>query len=117
MSIYNREKHSGFLELYIRNKRSHDPTFISLKRKYTKRKRHETELDENEENMDPKDILDIISYLKTQTFRSQLEIDNACKRMNEISVYRFKWIKDTEPSITEILNEFPLYKQSYELVS
>lgn len=77
MKIYNREKHSGFLELYIRNKRSHDPAFLRMKRKYTKRKRQETENDENEENVDPKDYLDIVNYLKNQTFRSQIEKDNA----------------------------------------
>ena len=121
--LFNEETHTGFLEAYIRNKRSNDPVFTRVKRKYTKRIRSDDDDNEddnsitNSEKLEPIEAEKIKSYLKNLNIKTRTDRENAFKRMAEISGNRLAWIKEVKPTVAGILQEFPIYLECVELVS
>ena len=58
----------------------------------------------------------MIYFLKNVSIKSESDKRDILNRMAEISLQRYLWIQETSPSITEILNEYPVYFDVIEIV-
>ena len=115
--LFNEENHSGFIEIYLRNKRSHDPIFSKIKRKYRKRKIFNAEEFVVSGELQPQEKVDnITAYLQNLVIRTSNDRDNAILRMSEINLNRLTWIQEKKPTITDILETYPIYLSCIEIV-
>ena len=116
--MFDEDSHSGYLETYIRNKRSRDPLFNNIKRKYAKRNKPELEAFEiTSDFLDEEHVAGVIYYLKNASIRTGPDKENVFKRMAEISINRLIWIQEQKPTLTDIFTEYPVYLDFVELVN
>ena len=104
----------------MRNKRSYDPLFKSIKRKYKKHRRAET--DESQpifvigEPVDEDYYQNMIRFLQTIRVNNSNDKEIVYRRMKEIEINRLQWIHRDHPSITQIFEIFPKYLGHIEIV-
>ncbi len=103
------------MEVYIRNQRSNNVIYSSIKGIYGKRKAENNIIIEGE--VEEESIVETtIAFLKHKIIANQNDRNIVSQRMERIHVNRFLWIQESSPSLTEIINRYPRYKDCFELV-
>ena len=107
-------RHRGFLENFLRNKRSYDPLYKTIKRPYKKRQRDEYVVYGNE--VDDDHYESVVRFLQNITAQSTRDKETVYKKMKEIEINRFIWFHEKQPTLTDIFENFPKYLNHIELV-